>query len=217
MGLKGSGKQSGQGSASVARGFGFPPAMRPDAAKASRFPYPLLIGAHKFRTDPLKGWKEGRSLKIPWSTGRERHECDPELAKPANWAEEEAWDVRVAESAALVNNSDWNMWWSIIYGKATTALPPPPAPAADAPDLPTPWLRMIDRERNHTPFYVNQDTGDSQWQHPFPAMLNPSSTLPRASDGGCGEWWPGGTKPSAAELRSVAPLIAVMVGAGLGT
>ena len=133
MGLKGSGKQSGQSSASVARGFGFPPAMRPDAAKASRFPYPLLIGAHKFRTDPLKGWKEGRSLKIPWSTGRERHECYPELAKPTNWAEEEAWDVQVAESAALVNNSDWNMWWSIIYGRATTALPPPPAPAADAP------------------------------------------------------------------------------------
>ena len=146
MGLKGSGKPSGQDSASVARGFGFPPAMRPNAARASQLPYPLLAGPHAFRADPLKGWMQGTSLKIPWSTGREHHECYPELARPTNWAEEEAWDVQAAEDAMMnLDNPDWNMWWSVIYGGTTTALPPPPAPAADAPDLPAPWISMIDR------------------------------------------------------------------------
>ena len=96
-------------------------------------------------------------------------------------------------------------------------LQPPPAPAVDAAPLPVPWHPMIDRERGHTPFYLNNLTGETQWQHPFPDMPDPPPALPRASDGGYGEWWPGGTKPSAAELHSVCPLIAVMIGAGLPT
>ena len=221
MGLKRLGKPSGQDGASVVRGIKFPPSLRPNAAKASQFPYPLLVGPHALQHDPLKGWMRGTSLKIPWGTGREHHECGPELPKPTNWAEEEAWDVWMAErevedAMMSLDNPDWNMWRSVIYGGATTALPPPPAPAADAPNLPPPWVAMIDRERNHTPFYVNHAAGISQWQHPFPAMLSLQPTLPRASDGGCGEWWPGGTKPSAAELCSVAPLLAVMI-SRLGT
>ena len=185
MGLKGLGKSTGLDSASVVRGIKFPPSLRPNAARASLLPYPLLVGPHAFQRDPLQGWMRGRSLRIPWGTGRERHECGPEVPKLTTPAEDEAWDVWMAEREvedAMMNrdNPDCNMWWIAIYGGITTALQPPPAPAADAPALPRGWVAMVDRERNHTPFYVNHAAGISQWQHPFPAMLDFQPALLRA-------------------------------------